>query len=267
MHSGGRRRAATAVAEAVMAEAVVAERSGDPEEANRRNAEADMEVGRGLVQRQCDWERGKEELARRGQTHTITTLFYTALPFPPSVSSCSSAWCAPVFQASLLASLRLQQGTGALGGAEAVQLAYLEARAASEAKRREWEDHQVRRASAANVAACVPRKHRRLHGVSTDDKAHLLWGIILRVSTALSAQAEVTRAYEAARQAQQELLRQRAVAEEAAARVRAEEEARAEAERLAAAALAAQVAAEAERQRQEAEAAACVLYACTSRIS
>jgi hypothetical protein len=44
----------------------------------------------------------------------------------------------------LLASLRQRKASGELAGAEAIQLDYLEARAASEAKRAEWESHQAR---------------------------------------------------------------------------------------------------------------------------
>ena len=52
-------------------------------------------------------------------------------------------WLLAGLQATMLASLQALRGAGELSGAEAVQLTYLEARAASEVKRKEWEDHQV----------------------------------------------------------------------------------------------------------------------------
>ena len=46
-------------------------------------------------------------------------------------------------EVDMLASLREKKANGVLAGAESVQLEYLEARAASEAKRMEWESHEV----------------------------------------------------------------------------------------------------------------------------
>jgi hypothetical protein len=57
-------------------------------------------------------------------------------------------------EVDMLASLREKKANGALAGAESVQLEYLEARAALEAKRMEWESHQVRKTSHINQLTC-----------------------------------------------------------------------------------------------------------------